>query len=80
MRNKYGNVLLLLTQGVGWRAQLNPKDHPLSEFEFDVIIGADGKRNTLQGMNGNNGYKWVPARIEVDIGWEERHSTRYKWV
>ncbi|XP_033629455.1 F-actin-monooxygenase MICAL3-like isoform X3 [Asterias rubens] len=35
---------------VGWRAQLNPKDHPLSEFEFDVIIGADGKRNTLQGF------------------------------
>ena len=22
----------------------------VSEYEFDVLIGADGKRNTLQGM------------------------------
>uniref|UniRef100_A0A8C5RLL5 Microtubule associated monooxygenase, calponin and LIM domain containing 2 n=1 Tax=Laticauda laticaudata TaxID=8630 RepID=A0A8C5RLL5_LATLA len=25
-------------------------DHPLSEFEFDVIIGADGRRNSLEGF------------------------------
>ena len=34
---------------IGWRAKLDPKDHPVSEYEFDVIVGADGKRNTLHG-------------------------------
>ncbi|XP_038621339.1 F-actin-monooxygenase MICAL2 isoform X4 [Tachyglossus aculeatus] len=34
----------------GWRAEYLPADHPLSEFEFDVIVGADGRRNTLAGF------------------------------
>ncbi|XP_040201288.1 F-actin-monooxygenase MICAL3 isoform X14 [Rana temporaria] len=34
----------------GWRATVHPKDHPVSEFDFDVIIGADGRRNTLAGF------------------------------
>lgn len=34
---------------IGWRAEFLPVDHPLSEYEFDVIIGADGRRNTLEG-------------------------------
>ena len=29
---------------------MEPADHPVSEFEFDVLVGADGKRNTLSGM------------------------------
>ncbi|XP_043372656.1 F-actin-monooxygenase MICAL2 isoform X3 [Dermochelys coriacea] len=37
-------------QKIGWRAEFLPMDHPLSEFEFDVIIGADGRRNTLEGF------------------------------
>ncbi|XP_059681823.1 F-actin-monooxygenase MICAL2 isoform X5 [Gavia stellata] len=37
-------------QKIGWRAEFLPVDHPLSEYEFDVIIGADGRRNTLQGF------------------------------
>ncbi|XP_025063973.1 F-actin-monooxygenase MICAL2 isoform X17 [Alligator sinensis] len=37
-------------QKIGWRAEFLPVDHPLSEFEFDVIIGADGRRNTLEGF------------------------------
>ncbi|KAM6172001.1 F-actin-monooxygenase MICAL2 [Erethizon dorsatum] len=37
-------------QKIGWRAEFLPADHPLSEFEFDVIIGADGRRNTLEGF------------------------------
>ncbi|NXW45404.1 MICA2 monooxygenase, partial [Nyctiprogne leucopyga] len=37
-------------QKVGWRAEFLPVDHPLSEYEFDVIIGADGRRNTLEGF------------------------------
>ncbi|KAJ2954071.1 hypothetical protein O0L34_g2286 [Tuta absoluta] len=35
---------------LGWRARLSPADHPVSLFEFDSLIGADGKRNTLQGF------------------------------
>lgn len=34
----------------GWRAEIKPENHPVSQYEFDVIIGADGKRNTLQGF------------------------------
>ncbi|XP_075423242.1 F-actin-monooxygenase MICAL2 isoform X5 [Ascaphus truei] len=37
-------------QKIGWRAEFLPQDHPLSEYEFDVIIGADGRRNTLEGF------------------------------
>ncbi|MEJ1273961.1 hypothetical protein NN561_004836 [Cricetulus griseus] len=37
-------------QKVGWRAEFLPADHALSDFEFDVIIGADGNRNTLEGF------------------------------
>ncbi|XP_060606794.1 F-actin-monooxygenase MICAL3-like [Ruditapes philippinarum] len=36
--------------GQGWRVKVDPENHPLSEYEFDVLIGADGKRNTLQGF------------------------------
>ncbi|KAK9746485.1 LIM domain [Popillia japonica] len=39
-----------LNEKTGWRAEFKPSDHPVSQFEFDVIIGADGKRNTLQGF------------------------------
>ncbi|MED6277832.1 Protein-methionine sulfoxide oxidase mical3a [Characodon lateralis] len=35
---------------IGWRAEVHPKTHPVSELEFDVIIGADGRRNTLPGF------------------------------
>uniref|UniRef100_A0A8D2CSF3 F-actin monooxygenase n=1 Tax=Sciurus vulgaris TaxID=55149 RepID=A0A8D2CSF3_SCIVU len=37
-------------QKIGWRAEFLPAGHALSEFEFDVIIGADGRRNTLEGF------------------------------
>lgn len=35
---------------LGWRARFSPPDHPVSQYEFDALIGADGKRNTLQGF------------------------------
>lgn len=38
---------------IGWRAEFLPADHSLSEFEFDVIIGADGRRNTLEGEDSS---------------------------
>ncbi|NXC29716.1 MICA3 monooxygenase, partial [Campylorhamphus procurvoides] len=36
--------------GIGWRALVHPKTHPVSEYEFEVIIGGDGRRNTLEGF------------------------------
>ncbi|XP_074115699.1 molecule interacting with CasL isoform X3 [Cotesia typhae] len=35
---------------IGWRAKTTPSDHPVSQYEFDVLVGADGKRNTLEGF------------------------------
>nr|XP_055030911.1 protein-methionine sulfoxide oxidase mical3a isoform X22 [Misgurnus anguillicaudatus] len=35
---------------IGWRAEVHPRTHPVHELEFDVIIGADGRRNTLSGF------------------------------
>ncbi|KAI1712468.1 [F-actin]-methionine sulfoxide oxidase MICAL3 [Ditylenchus destructor] len=37
-------------RGCGWRANIQPHDHILSEYEYDVIVGADGKRNTIPGF------------------------------
>ncbi|XP_039868013.1 F-actin-monooxygenase MICAL2 isoform X6 [Simochromis diagramma] len=37
-------------EGVGWRAAIQPDDHPVANFEFDVVVGADGRRNTLEGF------------------------------
>ncbi|XP_051778697.1 F-actin-monooxygenase MICAL2-like isoform X3 [Erpetoichthys calabaricus] len=37
-------------QGMGWRAEVCPADHPVASFDFDVIVGADGRRNTLEGF------------------------------
>ncbi|XP_067234970.1 F-actin-monooxygenase mical2b isoform X3 [Chanodichthys erythropterus] len=38
------------TDGPGWRTEIRPADHPISDYEFDVIIGADGRRSTLDGF------------------------------
>ena len=38
---------------VGWRMDVKPKSHPVNQLEFDVIIGADGRRNTLPGTRQN---------------------------
>ncbi|XP_077374589.1 F-actin-monooxygenase mical2b isoform X3 [Festucalex cinctus] len=37
-------------EGPGWRAAIRPADHPVADFEFDVVVGADGRRNTLEGF------------------------------
>jgi hypothetical protein len=34
----------------GWRARLLPENHQVSGYDFDVIVGADGRRNTLPGF------------------------------
>lgn len=38
------------SEKIGWRASVSPVDHPVSEYEFDCLIGADGRRNTLSGF------------------------------
>ncbi|XP_067856079.1 F-actin-monooxygenase MICAL3-like [Heptranchias perlo] len=34
----------------GWRADINPPNNKVALFEFEVVIGADGRRNTLEGF------------------------------
>ncbi|XP_011605196.2 F-actin-monooxygenase MICAL2-like isoform X10 [Takifugu rubripes] len=34
----------------GWRAEFQPSGHPLADFHFDVVIGADGRKSTLDGF------------------------------
>ena len=34
---------------MGWKCKCDPENHPVAEYQFDVLIGADGKRNTLSG-------------------------------
>uniref|UniRef100_A0A8C5EXQ7 F-actin monooxygenase n=1 Tax=Gouania willdenowi TaxID=441366 RepID=A0A8C5EXQ7_GOUWI len=34
----------------GWRAEIRPSTHPVSDFDFDAVIGADGRKNTLDGF------------------------------
>ncbi|XP_039503823.1 protein-methionine sulfoxide oxidase mical2b isoform X3 [Pimephales promelas] len=36
--------------GPGWRTEIRPADHLISHYDFDVIIGADGRRSTLDGF------------------------------
>ncbi|XP_028843121.1 F-actin-monooxygenase mical2b isoform X6 [Denticeps clupeoides] len=37
-------------EGPGWRAEIRPAGHPISDFDFDVVVGADGRRSTLDGF------------------------------
>ncbi|CAD6194380.1 unnamed protein product [Caenorhabditis auriculariae] len=47
----------------GFRALLEPAGHILSEFDIDVLIGADGKRNTIQGFPRNE----MRGRLAIGI-------------
>ncbi|XP_068620554.1 F-actin-monooxygenase Mical isoform X2 [Battus philenor] len=38
------------SEKLGWRARVLPDNHPVSKYEFDALLGADGKRNTLHGF------------------------------
>ncbi|XP_053318439.1 F-actin-monooxygenase MICAL3 isoform X18 [Spea bombifrons] len=58
---------------VGWRAKVHPKDHPVSEYDFDVIIGADGRRNTLAGFRRKE-FRGKLA-IAITANFINRHTT-----
>ena len=34
----------------GWRVAFEPDNHVLSKETFDIVIGADGKKNVLPGF------------------------------
>lgn len=38
-----------VSKGGGWKADLRPATNTLSGYEFDVVIGADGKQNSIPG-------------------------------
>lgn len=69
--------------GCGWRAEVSPADHAVSHYEFNVLVGADGKRNTLEGFrrkefrgrlaiaitaNFINKKTWAEAKVEEISG------------
>ena len=35
---------------LGWRADIEPLDHPVHRYEFQYVVGADGKRNSVTGF------------------------------
>ena len=36
----------------GWRGAFDPPSHTLNKFDFDIIVGADGRRAALKGFKG----------------------------
>ncbi|KAJ8262449.1 hypothetical protein GJAV_G00166610 [Gymnothorax javanicus] len=58
---------------IGWRAEVLPQTHPVNKFEFDVIIGADGRRNTLPGF-GRKEFRGKLA-IAITANFINRHTT-----
>uniref|UniRef100_A0A0R3PF52 FAD_binding_2 domain-containing protein n=1 Tax=Angiostrongylus costaricensis TaxID=334426 RepID=A0A0R3PF52_ANGCS len=57
------------TEMSGFRACLEPKGHILSEYDIDVLIGADGKRNTLPGEHLSLSHDTV--------GYDQRRYSNY---
>ena len=42
--------VVLYTMCSGWHAKLKPSDHVLNDFDFDVLVGADGSQSTVPGI------------------------------
>lgn len=42
-------LVSVLCAGIGWSAEVHPPAHPVNELQIDVVVGADGRRNTLPG-------------------------------
>ncbi|XP_030221061.1 protein-methionine sulfoxide oxidase mical3a isoform X21 [Gadus morhua] len=61
------------SEKIGWRAEINPRTHPVNELEFDVIIGADGRRNTLAGF-ARKEFRGKLA-IAITANFINRHTT-----
>ncbi|XP_041964988.1 protein-methionine sulfoxide oxidase mical2b isoform X8 [Alosa sapidissima] len=61
------------SDGHGWRAEIRPADHPLASYDFDVVIGADGRRNTLDGFRRKE-FRGKLA-IAITANFVNRHTT-----
>lgn len=47
----------------GWRASITPPTHPVAQYMFDVILGADGRRSILS----SEGFKRKALRAKLAI-------------
>ncbi len=56
----------------GWTAQLEPADHPAGRIEFDFIVGAEGRRISLEGFRK----KCFRAKqaLAITFNLENKHS------
>nr|XP_026696714.1 protein-methionine sulfoxide oxidase mical3b isoform X4 [Ciona intestinalis] len=61
------------TANKGWTARVSPSNHSLRNYEFDVVVGADGKRNTLQGFKRKE-FRGKLA-IGLTVNFINRHTT-----
>ncbi|CAL8236769.1 unnamed protein product [Arctogadus glacialis] len=57
----------------GWRLEVHPKTHPVGQLDVDVVIGADGRRNTLPGFKRKE-FRGKLA-IAITANFMNRHST-----
>ncbi|KAM7396257.1 hypothetical protein PAMP_019314 [Pampus punctatissimus] len=57
----------------GWRAEVRPSSHSVSDFDFDVVIGADGRKNTLDGF-GRKEFRGKLA-IAITANFVNRNTT-----
>lgn len=60
-------------QKVGWRLEVHPKSHLISQLEFDVVVGADGRRNTFPGFKRKE-FRGKLA-IAITANFKNRHTT-----
>ncbi|ESO89320.1 hypothetical protein LOTGIDRAFT_106467 [Lottia gigantea] len=49
------------SSGMGWRCLVEPSSHSVSNYQFNTVIGADGKRHGLSG------FKWNEFRGKLAI-------------
>ncbi|XP_028440841.1 F-actin-monooxygenase MICAL2 isoform X6 [Perca flavescens] len=57
----------------GWRAEIRPSSHPVSNVDYDVVIGADGRKNTLDGF-GRKEFRGKLA-IAITANFVNRNTT-----
>ncbi|XP_059904544.1 protein-methionine sulfoxide oxidase mical3b-like isoform X2 [Gadus macrocephalus] len=57
----------------GWRLEVYPKTHPVGQLDVDVVIGADGRRNTLPGFKRKE-FRGKLA-IAITANFMNRHTT-----
>lgn len=55
----FEKIIEPINEEEGWKCSVTPSNQSVSDFEIDVLIGADGKKNVLPGfaqieMRGNS--------------------------